>query len=98
ALRAVGLSVAGKTVTTEFAYFAPGPTANPFHLQHTPGGSSSGSAAAVAAQMVPVALGSQTAASVIRPASYCGVVGYVASREAFSLRGVMPLAWSFDSL
>lgn len=98
ALRAAGLHVAGKTVTTEFAYFAPGPTCNPYRLQHTPGGSSSGSAAAVAAEMVPVALGSQTAASVIRPASFCGVAGYVASTGRYSLRGVMPLAWSFDSL
>ncbi|MDR3454740.1 MAG: amidase [Rhodoferax sp.] len=97
-LRAAGLHVAGKTVTTEFAYFSPGKTANPHHLQHTPGGSSSGSAAAVAAAMVPVALGSQTAASVIRPASYCGVAGYVASVGMFSLRGVMPLAGSFDAL
>lgn len=97
-LQAAGLHVAGKTVTTEFAYFSPGKTANPHHLQHTPGGSSSGSAAAVAAAMVPVALGSQTAASVIRPASYCGVAGYVASVGMFSLRGVMPLAWSFDAL
>lgn len=97
-LRAVGLHVAGKTVTTEFAYFSPGKTANPHDLRRTPGGSSSGSAAAVAAAMVPVALGSQTAASVIRPASYCGVAAYVASVGMFSLRGVMPLAWSFDAL
>lgn len=97
-LKAAGLHVAGKTVTTEFAYFKPGRTANPWNLRHTPGGSSSGSAAAVAAGMVPVALGSQTAASVIRPASYCGVAAYVASVGLFSLRGVMPLAWSFDAL
>ncbi|MDE2455007.1 MAG: amidase, partial [Burkholderiales bacterium] len=96
-LAAAGLQVAGKTVTTEFAYFAPGKTRNPYHLDHTPGGSSSGSAAAVAAAMVPVALGSQTAASVIRPASYCGIAAHVATVGRFSLRGVMPLAWSFDA-
>ena len=96
-LAAAGLHVAGKTVTTEFAYFTPGKTANPYHTGHTPGGSSSGSAAAVGASMVPVALGSQTAASVIRPASFCGVAAYVASVGLFSLRGVTPLAWSFDA-
>jgi Asp-tRNA(Asn)/Glu-tRNA(Gln) amidotransferase A subunit family amidase len=97
-LKAAGLHMAGKTVTTEFAYFTPGKTANPCNPKHTPGGSSSGSAAAVAAAMLPVALGSQTAGSVIRPASYCGVAAYVASVGLFSLRGVMPLAWSFDAL
>jgi Asp-tRNA(Asn)/Glu-tRNA(Gln) amidotransferase A subunit family amidase len=96
-LKSAGLHVTGKTVTTEFAYFKPGKTANPCNLAHTPGGSSSGSAAAVAAAMVPVALGTQTAGSLIRPASYCGVAGYVASVGLFSLRGVMPLAWSFDA-
>ena len=98
ALKAAGARVMGKTVTTEFAYFTPGPTTNPHAATHTPGGSSSGSAAAVAAAMVPVALGSQTAASVIRPASYCGVAAYVASVGATSLRGVLPLAHSLDSL
>ncbi|MBY6058748.1 amidase [Leisingera daeponensis] len=97
-LRAAGALVLGKTVTTEFAYFSPGKTANPHDLNCTPGGSSSGSAAAVADGMVPVALGSQTAASVIRPASYCGVYGYVATRGLMALRGVQPLAPSFDSL
>lgn len=97
-LRAAGGIVLGKTVTTEFAYFKPGKTANPRDLQRTPGGSSSGSAAAVADAMVPIALGSQTAASVIRPAAYCGTVGYVGSRGEFSLRGVQPLAQSLDSL
>lgn len=98
ALKGAGARVMGKTVTTEFAYFTPGATANPHHLEHTPGGSSSGSAAAVAAAMVPVALGSQTAASVIRPAAYCGTVGYVASVGAMSLRGIMPLAHTLDAL
>lgn len=97
-LRQAGAMVAGKTVTTEFAYFKPGKTRNPADLARTPGGSSSGSAAAVADAMVPVALGSQTAASVIRPAAYCGATGYVGSRGEFSLRGVQPLAQSLDSL
>ncbi|NVK20507.1 MAG: amidase [Methylocystaceae bacterium] len=97
-LKQLGAVVMGKTVTTEFAYFRPGKTANPHNLKHTPGGSSSGSAAAVADYMVPVSLGSQTAASVIRPAAYCGVTGYVATRGEMSLRGVQPLAQSLDSL
>ncbi|MBP0048937.1 amidase [Marinobacterium sp. AK62] len=97
-IRQAGGIVLGKTVTTEFAYFKPGKTANPRDLQRTPGGSSSGSAAAVADAMVPVALGSQTAASVIRPAAYCGAAGYVGTRGEFSLRGVQPLAQSLDSL
>jgi Asp-tRNA(Asn)/Glu-tRNA(Gln) amidotransferase A subunit family amidase len=75
-LRAAGALILGKTVTTEFAYFEPGPTANPHDLAHTPGGSSSGSAAAVAAGLTPLALGTQTIGSVIRPAAFCGVVGF----------------------
>ena len=97
-IRQAGGIILGKTVTTEFAFFQPGKTANPRNLQRTPGGSSSGSAAAVADGMVPLALGSQTAASVIRPAAYCGAVGYVGSRGEFSLRGAQPLAQSLDSL
>ncbi|GGK57199.1 amidase [Amphritea balenae] len=93
-----GAIVPGKTVTTEFAYFKPGKTRNPKDLNRTPGGSSSGSAAAVADFMIPAAVGSQTAASVIRPAAYCGVVGYVGTRGEYSLRGVQPLAQSLDSL
>ncbi|MFD6274426.1 amidase [Streptomyces sp. NPDC060209] len=77
-LRQLGAIPLGKTVTTEFAYFSPGPTRNPHSLKHTPGGSSSGSAAAVAAGVVPLALGSQTAGSLTRPAAYCGVAGLVA--------------------
>src|SRR5512138_2873266 len=71
-LKHAGGLILGKTFTTEFAYFAPGPTRNPHHPEHTPGGSSSGSAAAVAAGMLPLALGTQTAGSIIRPAAYCG--------------------------
>jgi amidase len=88
----------GKTVTTEFAYFSPGKTRNPHDLAHTPGGSSSGSAAAVADNMVPAAFGSQTAGSVTRPAAFCGIVGYKASHGEFSLSGLRPFAESFDSL
>ena len=98
ALRAAGAIVLGKTVSTEFAYFQPGKTRNPHNLLYTPGGSSSGSAAAVADCMVPVALGSQTAASVTRPAAFCGVYGYKASHGEFSLSGIRPFAESLDSL
>jgi amidase len=98
ACRAAGAIVLGKTVTTEFAFFAPGKTRNPLDLAHTPGGSSSGSAAAVADAMVPVALGTQTAGSVIRPAAFCGVVGYKASFGDFSLSGIRPFAESLDTL
>ena len=88
----------GKTVTTEFAYFKSGKTANPHNLNHTPGGSSSGSAAAVADNMLPFGFGSQTAASLIRPAAYCGVAGYKASHGSFDLQGVMSLSPSLDTL
>lgn len=98
ALKRAGAIVLGKTVTTEFAYFQAGVTRNPADPKRTPGGSSSGSAAAVAANMVPMALGSQTAASVIRPAAFCGTVGYVGTRGEYSLRGGQPLAQSLDSL
>ncbi|HSR47857.1 MAG TPA: amidase [Anaerolineales bacterium] len=91
-----GAIVLGKTVSTEFAYFAPGPTRNPRHLAHTPGGSSSGSAAAVAAGLCDFALGSQTIGSVIRPASFCGVVGCKPSFGRVPIDGVIPLAPSFD--
>ena len=93
-----GAIMVGKTVTTEFAYFKPGKTANPAHSEHTPGGSSSGSAAAVADFMVPVGFGSQTAASLIRPAAYCGVVGYKPTHGSFCLEGVMGLSPSLDTL
>ncbi|TAM06271.1 MAG: amidase [Pusillimonas sp.] len=97
-LRRAGAVIMGKTVTTEFAFFRPGKTRNPRRLTHTPGGSSSGSAAAVADHMVPGALGSQTAGSIIRPASYCGVVGYKPSYGDFSLVGVKGLSHSLDTL
>ncbi len=93
-----GAVVLGKTITTEFAYFSPGPTANPRNLAHTPGGSSSGSAAAVADALVPAAFGTQTAASLIRPASFCGVVAYKGTLGEFSLAGIKSFAASFDTL
>ena len=97
-LRQRGAILLGKTHTTAFAYRTPGPTRNPRNTEHTPGGSSSGSAAAVAAGMVPFALGTQTRGSVLRPASYCGVTGFKASYGVLSLEGVLPLARSLDTL
>lgn len=97
-LRALGAIVLGKTVTTEFAYFSPGPTANPHDPRRTPGGSSSGSAATVAAGVVPLALGTQTAASLTRPASYCGVTGYVAAHGSFDDTGITGLSPSLDAM
>lgn len=96
--RSAGAIVLGKTVTTEFAYYDPGPTANPHNLAHTPGGSSSGSAAAVGDAMVPLAFATQTAGSIIRPASFCGCVGYKPSFGTLDLTGVRPLASSLDTL
>jgi Asp-tRNA(Asn)/Glu-tRNA(Gln) amidotransferase A subunit family amidase len=96
--RAAGAIVIGKTVTTEFAYRHPGPTTHPKNPAHTPGGSSSGSAAGVALGCFPLALGTQTAGSVIRPAAYCGVVGYKPSYGWISRAGVKPLAESFDTV
>jgi Asp-tRNA(Asn)/Glu-tRNA(Gln) amidotransferase A subunit family amidase len=97
-LRAAGAVILGKTVTTEFAYFSPGPTRNPADPARTPGGSSSGSAAAVADAMVPVAIGSQTAGSVIRPAAFCGVLGLKPTRGLVDLTGVMALSGNLDTL
>ena len=94
--REAGALVIGKTVSTEFAYFTPGPTANPANLAHTPGGSSSGSAAAVAAGLVPLALGTQTAGSIIRPAAFCGVVGYKPSQGRVPRAGVKSLSDTLD--
>lgn len=91
-------TIIGKTVTTEFAYFSPGPTVNPWRPTHTPGGSSSGSAAAVASGMVPLALGSQTAGSLIRPASYCGVYAFKPTYGAFSTGGAKPFSESLDTI
>ena len=95
-LRAAGGYVLGKTVTAELANFVPGPTRNPFALEHTPGGSSSGSAAAVAAHMAPFALGTQTAGSVIRPAAFCGVVGFVPTRGIVPRAGVLQVSDTLD--
>jgi Asp-tRNA(Asn)/Glu-tRNA(Gln) amidotransferase A subunit family amidase len=97
-LRTAGMIVLGKTVATEFAYFSPGPTRNPHDLGRTPGGSSSGSAAAVAAGMVPFALGTQTAGSIVRPASFCGIAGYVPPVGAFPMTGISPLSTTLDSV
>ena len=95
-LRTAGAVIMGKTVTTEFAYFSPGKTRNPHNCEHTPGGSSSGSAAAVAAGMVPLALGSQTNGSTIRPAAYCGVVGFKPSHGLISRHRVCALSRTLD--
>jgi Asp-tRNA(Asn)/Glu-tRNA(Gln) amidotransferase A subunit family amidase len=95
-LKAAGALIIGKTVTTEFAYFTPGPTRNHHSPEHTPGGSSSGSAAAVAAGFCHLALGTQTIGSIIRPASFCGVVGVKPTYDRVSHEGVIPLSPSFD--
>jgi Asp-tRNA(Asn)/Glu-tRNA(Gln) amidotransferase A subunit family amidase len=95
-LRNLGATIFGKTVSTEFAWRQPGPTVNPWNVRHTPGGSSSGSAAAVAAGIVPLALGSQTLGSVIRPAAFNGVVGLKPSFGAIPRGGVHPLSPSLD--
>jgi Asp-tRNA(Asn)/Glu-tRNA(Gln) amidotransferase A subunit family amidase len=96
--RAAGAIVVGKTVTTEFANLTPGPTVNPHNPAHTPGGSSSGSAAAVADGHVPLAFGTQTAGSVIRPASFCGVAGFKPSFNRHAVAGVKPVAQSLDTI
>src|SRR5947208_3600197 len=95
-LRAAGAVIMGKTVTTEFAYFSPGKTRNPHSPEHTPGGSSSGSAAAVATEMVPLALGSQTNGSTIRPAAFCGVLGFKPTHGLISRHGVLTLSRTLD--
>jgi len=97
-LRSAGAVILGKTTTTEFANLDPTETRNPWNLEHTPGGSSSGSASAVGARMVPLALGSQTVGSTLRPAAYCGIVGFKATYGRVSTAGVVPLAWSFDTV
>jgi Asp-tRNA(Asn)/Glu-tRNA(Gln) amidotransferase A subunit family amidase len=96
ALLAAGALVFGKTVTTEFAYFEPGPTRNPHDLDHTPGGSSSGSAAAVAAGVVPLALGTQTMGSIVRPAAFCGVVGVKPTFDRIPFGGIVRFSESAD--
>lgn len=95
-LRAAGALLLGKTVTTEFAYFEPGPTANPHNPAHTPGGSSSGSAAAVAAGFCPLAVGTQTIGSVIRPAAFCGIVGFKPSYDRLPTQGVIYFSPTVD--
>jgi Asp-tRNA(Asn)/Glu-tRNA(Gln) amidotransferase A subunit family amidase len=95
-LRAAGAVVLGKTVTTECAYFHPGKTRNPHDPAHTPGGSSSGSAAAVAAGMVPIALGTQTNGSVIRPAAFCGVFGFKPTHGLVPRQGILKLSRTLD--
>ncbi len=97
-IRNLGGVIFGKTVTTEFAWRHAGATTNPWNSAHSPGGSSSGSAAAVASGIVPLSLGSQTAGSIIRPASYCGVVGYKASFGAVPRKGVHPVSDSLDHI
>ncbi len=97
-LKEAGALVLGKAVTTEFAYFASGATANPHNREHTPGGSSSGSAAAVAAGIAPLALGSQTVGSVIRPASFCGVVGFKPSYDRIPTGGTLYYSPSVDTI
>ena len=95
-LRRAGAIILGKTVTTQFAGFDPPPTRNPWNLEHTPGGSSSGSAAAVAAQMCQAAIGTQTGGSIVRPASYCGVAGFKPTYQAIDTSGVVPLSRTLD--
>ncbi len=95
-IKAAGGIILGKAVTTEFATSDPSPTHNPWNLEHTPGGSSSGSSAAVAARMVPAALGSQTGGSTCRPAAYNGIVGLKPTYGRISRYGVVPVSWSLD--
>jgi Asp-tRNA(Asn)/Glu-tRNA(Gln) amidotransferase A subunit family amidase len=97
-LKNAGALILGKTVTTEFAYFTPGPTRNPHNPNHTPGGSSSGSAAAVGAGICDIALGTQTIGSVIRPAAFCGAVGFKPTYERISRAGVIPLSTTLDHI
>jgi Asp-tRNA(Asn)/Glu-tRNA(Gln) amidotransferase A subunit family amidase len=96
--RTAGAVIMGKTVTTEFAYRRTGPTTNPHDARHTPGGSSSGSAAAVADFQVPLAFGTQTGGSTIRPAAYCGIVGYKPTYGDIPVAGAKPIAASFDTI
>ncbi len=98
ALKAAGASIAGKTHTTAFAFLDPAPTHNPHDASASPGGSSAGSAAAVAAGMIPLAIGTQTGGSVVRPASYCGVAAIKTSYGLLPTVGVKPFSWSLDTL
>lgn len=96
--RRAGAAIIGKTVTTEFAFFQPGPTRNPGNLDHTPGGSSSGSAAGIAAGFFPLALGTQTGGSVVRPAAFCGIAGFKPSFGRLPVVGVKIFSWTLDTL
>src|SRR5699024_3234294 len=97
-LKALGAIIQGKTVTTEFSYFSPGPTVNPWAHNRTPGGSSSGSAAAIGANTIPIALGTQTAGSLTRPASFCGTAGMVLAVEPGAMEGIAGLSETLDAL
>ncbi len=96
--RRAGGAVVGKTVTTEFAFLHPAGTRNPWNTEHTPGGSSSGSAAAIAAGMLPFAFGTQTGGSIVRPAAYCGIAGYKPSYKLIPIQGVKPFSASLDTV
>ena len=95
-LREAGAIILGKTETTEFAYLDPAPTKNPWNTEYTPGGSSSGSAAAVASRMCPLAFGTQTGGSITRPASFCGVAAIKPTHGLLSNEGVYPQSWTLD--
>lgn len=97
-LKSLGALILGKTVTTEFAYFEPGPTCNPHNVKHTPGGSSSGSAASVAAGFSPLTFGTQTIGSITRPASFCGIFGFKPSYGRIPSDGVVPFSKSADHI
>ena len=97
-MKDAGAVLMGKTVTTEYALYHPNKTRNPLNLDHTPGGSSSGSGAAVGDFMVPIAFGNQTAGSLIRPASYCGILAFKPTRGLTDLSGILPLEPTFDTL
>ena len=97
-LRRAGALIAGKTISTEFAYFEPGPTRNPHNPDHTPGGSSSGSAAAVAAGFCPLALGTQTIGSTIRPAAFCGIIGFKPTYGRIPTPGLILCSVSLDTV
>lgn len=97
-LRSSGAVILGKTVTAELAFYAPGKTRNPHNPKHTPGGSSSGSAAAVAAEMTPLTIGTQTNGSVIRPAAFCGIIGYKPTHGRISRHGVLHQSWHLDQM
>lgn len=96
--RRLGAGIIGKTVTTEFAFFEPGPTRNPWNPLHTPGGSSSGSAAGIAAGFFPLSLGTQTGGSVVRPAAFCGIAGFKPTYGRLPREGLKIFSWSLDTI